>query len=96
MFVPAHTRGVVTVPGNGASIEAGTSCCHPKRAKPTMEQQRRCAVCFVAAAVSTPVVVIVELRPIDRIDIVACFANAQVLSEQFTTPYWPTGPPAAL
>jgi hypothetical protein len=50
----------------------------------------------VAAAVSTPVVVIVELRPIDRIDIVARFANAQVLSEQFPTPYWPTGPPAAL
>ena len=100
MVVPSHTRGVVTVPGSDSrsiSSTSASSCCHPQKSdKPTKEQRKRCAVCFVASALSTPVAYVTEMRPIDCIGIARPVCEAQVLSEDFPRPYWPTGPPAAL
>lgn len=99
MVLPSHTRGVVRVPGTDSSVAA--SCCHSPtpakdQQKPTKEQEKRCAVCFFGSTISTPIVYVVEMRPIDRIGIAADVATSQVLSAEFPRPYWPTGPPAAL
>jgi hypothetical protein len=102
MVVPAHTRGVVVMPGAEKFVAqadaADSSCCHgPKDAsKPTKAQQKHCAVCFVASALSTPVVYVIRLDPSDCIGPVASLAAAQVHSNEFPAPYWPTGPPATL
>jgi hypothetical protein len=100
MFVPSHTRGVVTMPGakpDSVSASNAHSCCPSEKTdKPTKEQRKRCAVCFVASALSTPIVYIVQMRPIDCIGVASIHSNAQVLSDEFPAPYWPTGPPAAL
>jgi hypothetical protein len=100
MFVPSHTRGVVTVPGakqDSLSATGSHSCCPSgKSDKPTKEQRKQCAVCFVASALSTPIVYVVQMRPIDCIGVASIHPDAQVLSNDFPAPYWPTGPPAAL
>src|SRR5438552_4784323 len=52
VFIPAHTRGAMTVPGvrcNGTA--EGHACCShkpPRGDKPTPEQRSRCAVCYFA------------------------------------------------
>src|SRR4051812_19620578 len=67
VVVPAHTRGVVTVPGTAPAPACisyrSTGCCpsHQSAADggrgektPSPEQQSRCAICFFAASLSTP------------------------------------------
>ena len=105
MVVPSHTRGVVTIPGAAAvgAVAAGSSsCCHataptnPDDRTPTKEQQKRCAVCFVASMISTPVVYAIDLRPGDHVANASNRAESQLRSHDFPAPFWPTGPPAAL
>src|SRR5687767_5270002 len=100
MFVPSHTRGVVTLPGTkmqSLSTNDSSSCCHSKESdKPTREQRKRCAVCFVASALSTPTVYVMQMRPIECIGIASIRSDAQVLTHEFPAPFWPTGPPASL
>jgi hypothetical protein len=55
IVLPGHTRGIVTV-GDHCGV---ASCCANKPAKsgdksPTPDQQKRCAICAFAAALSTP------------------------------------------
>ena len=100
VVVPGHTRGMLTMPGGKGSEKSGVeSCCSSRSAgpnkdhKPTREQQRRCAVCYVAATYSVPVVLAIDLRPAERVAIANVAALAQVRSIEFPAPYWPIGPP---
>jgi hypothetical protein len=101
VVVPTHTRGVVTMPGTGDShpTSTGSSCCGepstggPKHT-PNPDQQRRCAVCFVASTYTVPVVYTLDLQPADLVEQLSLSAAAQVCSLDYPAPYWPTGPPA--
>jgi len=95
VVVPGHTRGRVTMPGCAASGNSVAPCCASKQqsSKPTPEQKRRCAVCYVAATYSVPVVHIFDFTPAERTAVLDIPAAAQVQSIDFPVPYWPVGPP---
>jgi len=74
IVVPGHTRGFVTIGQScdGQSCTEQTpagqaaSCCsnkshNPASKSPTPDQQKRCAICAFAAALSTPPVVVFKL-----------------------------------
>jgi len=94
VFLPAHTRGAMTVGGQATKHP----CCATKHSdrdeKPTPEQQSRCAVCYFAAGLSVSAVVdcglveagIAELLPAQRPEIRASTAPALA--------FYSCGPPA--
>jgi hypothetical protein len=102
VVVPGHTRGMLTMPGGaGDSPSVRGSCCaaspEPEQpCKPTRDQQRRCAVCYVAANYTVPVVHAFDLDPADWVAITNVAAQAQLESLDFPAPYWPVGPPACM
>ena len=54
IVLPVHTRGIVTV---GESCDAGSCCAHKvdkSHKTPTREDQKHCAICAFAAALSIP------------------------------------------
>jgi hypothetical protein len=57
VILPGHTRGLVTI-GQSCEAKTGGCCSHkpadPASKAPTPDQQKRCAVCAFAAALSTP------------------------------------------
>jgi hypothetical protein len=61
VFLPGHTRGMVTLPGSAPSCheKVATSCCSggaktaDNKGEPTSSDRARCAVCFFAARVCT-------------------------------------------
>jgi hypothetical protein len=70
VVLPGHTRGLVTV---GQPCESPARCCAqkskvPGSKSPTPDQQKRCAICAFAAALSTPPVINIslELRDVAR------------------------------
>jgi len=98
VVVPGHTRGMVTLGGKSASCCA--PCCAERLAKqisdkPTPQQQRECAICFVAAIYLPPPVLDIDLQPAERVATNNVSAQAQLLSLDFPTPFWPVGPPSA-
>jgi hypothetical protein len=83
-----------------AVVAKQSACCSTAASRatgkpsPTPDQQRRCAVCFVASTYSVPVVYTVDLQPAERLEQSSLAAVPQVCSLDFPTPFWPTGPPA--
>jgi hypothetical protein len=103
VVVPGHTRGLLTMPGGSDRAQtSGKSCCagcptdSNQPQKPTPDQKRRCAVCYVAANYTVPVVYFLDLNPADCVEVANLAAVAQVCSLDFPAPYWPVGPPTML
>ena len=101
LVVPGHTRGIITIPGKGqeTSLES-SSCCSTKPVKtkdgkPTPAQQRQCAVCYVAATYTIPVVHTFHIDLLGLIQILHDRAISQLLVREYPTPFWPIGPPAS-
>lgn len=100
--VPAHTRGVVTMPGDNSEqkVAAGGGCCHADDSdsssdKPTRKQQRNCAVCFVAATYTAATVLYVDLRPTGLFELIESQIQAQLCGLDYPPIFFPTGPPLA-
>jgi hypothetical protein len=95
VFLPAHTRGAVTV-GKAASH---ASCCRSeprdddRSSKPTPEECSRCSVCYFAAGLSTPPVVNLNLLPHGLLDLLDPPAPALAVSRDYPLAYYPCGPP---
>ena len=102
VVVPGHTRGILTMPGEPQAQSGAAACCAStstdsnKNKKPTPDQQRRCAVCFVAANYTVPVVFTFDPEPAECVAVANLAALAQVFSIDFPTPFWPVGPPGLL
>lgn len=102
VFVPGHVRGIVTLPPTDGKADASLTdaggCCHAdapaKSGKPTDEQKRRCAVCFVAAISSAAEHLSVDLRPAGEVCLGSIDLPAQVRSSDYPLAFYPTGPPA--
>src|SRR3954468_3182846 len=75
IFLPAHTRGAMTV-GKACGRQ---SCCSEsakqekddKPASPSPDERSRCSVCYFAAGLSTPPVVLLDLKPSGWVDRIA-------------------------
>lgn len=96
-FVPAHTRGQMTMPHD----QTAASCCSsheqtpPQQpATPTQKDKANCAVCFWAAGILPEVAVMFVVRPIDRAMIEAFDAIAQCAAWFIPAESLPRGPPA--
>jgi hypothetical protein len=101
VVVPGHTRGVITMPGANEQSCHASSCCSSDSSdssdkKPSPDERRRCAVCYVAASYTFPVVHIFHLAPSELLTVSNVTAHAQVESIDFPAPYWPVGPPSLL
>jgi hypothetical protein len=110
VVVPAHTRGVVTLPGTGpdgaGAPYARARCCTSHRSPagngdrdgrdnaPTPERQSRCAVCFFAASLSTPPAFEDLLEPHGPCDVAAVPALRGLVARHVLLPYDGRGPPA--
>lgn len=96
-FVPAHTRGQMTMP-HGQETE---SCCSSRQetppqqqpTTPTQKEKANCAVCFWAAGILPEIAVMFVVRPIDRAMIVARDAIAQCATWFIPAEALPRGPP---
>jgi hypothetical protein len=98
VFLPAHTRGAMTVPGvrcNGTA--EGRACCSHKatpKDKPTPEQRSRCAVCYFAMGLSPCAVLDCGLRPLGLLEILPVAVPTGSPSNDFPLTYYACGPPA--
>lgn len=95
VIVPGHTRGVITLPAGDASMSAG-GCCPTKLPgqKPTPAEQKRCAICFVAATYTLPPVFTINLEPGESLGTHVAVVLRQVRFLDYPAPFWPVGPPA--
>jgi hypothetical protein len=94
VFVPGHTRGAITMPGAHAAEASG--CCEPQKSdtgKPTPEQQRRCAVCYIVAGYSLPPVFDIDLRPMGLLAIIADHQNEDAPLLALMLSYHANAPP---
>ena len=100
VFLPAHTRGAMTV---GEAVVATTTpaamsqpCCAPKHqdGKPTPEQKSRCAVCYFAMGLSVPPVVDCRLLEAGFAQLVSPPRPVVLVSPAPDLPFDACGPPA--
>jgi hypothetical protein len=102
VFVPGHTRGAITLPGEPSarcyldSSPAGGCCSSAKSdgQEPTPDDRRRCAVCFLVKGYINPVIDTFELTLTERLIEATLMWRAQVRLVAFDFPYYPSGPPA--
>lgn len=103
VIIPGHTRGAITIPDSssagGETAAADTCCAVPaspadgEDGRPTPDERRRCAVCYLAAGYTIPPVFTIDLAPVGLIACIPLRAAAQVASRHIPLPYFPAGPP---
>jgi hypothetical protein len=102
--VPGHTRGRFTLPGAKGSCNqsSGHGCCPGARAKspqenddkdPTPADRARCAVCYFAAGLSTPVAFCYDFAP-SGVQSVRAELPPPAFDPIYTPAYYGRGPPA--
>jgi hypothetical protein len=84
IVVPGHTRGVITLTGRsdaggaGAASMSGSSCCHTEARKapedssrkaPTPKDRAECAVCHIAARVTTATTIDLRLTELGLLEV---------------------------
>jgi hypothetical protein len=101
VFLPAHTRGAMTVGEAVRGTPAATHpCCAPRRhdddddRKPTPEQKSRCAVCYYAMGLSVPPVADCRLRDAGFAQILPPPRPLDLISPGPDLPFDACGPPA--
>jgi hypothetical protein len=100
VFLPAHTRGAMTVPDVKHAAAGGHACCaHGEKPsnpsdKPTPDQRSRCAVCYFAAGLTTPAVVDYRLFEFGAVEMLEVPPPNVAVSSAYPLPYYACGPPA--
>src|SRR3954466_8008129 len=101
VFVPGHTRGMITLPG-AREDATHPACCQSHHNSssshdaPTSKDRANCAVCFFAARLCAPPVCDLQLQPLGLIALLPPPAlQATVAADLFPT-YLSRGPPASL
>jgi hypothetical protein len=96
VFLPGHTRGVMTVatPADQPSCCTAGSSKHHRDQKPTPEQRACCAVCYFAAGLSTPLPTIDALAALGLAEILPPAPLLPAPTREASLPYFPCGPPA--
>jgi hypothetical protein len=107
IVVPGHTRGVITLTGRsdaGTASMSGSSCCHTEgrkssedssRKAPTPKDRAECAVCHIAARVTTATTIDLRLTELGLLEVLPLPPPQLADSvEQFPT-YLGRAPPAA-
>lgn len=94
-FLPAHTRGRITMTPHGAET---SSCCSsdrtvPQDHKPTESDKANCAVCFWAAGILPEYALVIEIRPVCTALIEAQNALDQYSQRFISNSALPRGPP---
>lgn len=102
VFVPGHTRGAITLPGEQSprcyvDSSPGGGCCGANKSdkgSPSPDDRRRCAVCYLVKGYINPVIDTFELTLTERTIEAVILWRAQVRRVAFDFPYYPVGPPA--
>jgi hypothetical protein len=97
VVIPAHQRGVVTVPGSENCCEC--CCCQTADAKPSNSQSpqdrsKHCAICDFAAHVTIPPPVDFTLPPLGLLDRLPAQIAHDLISRLVLIPFDGRGPPA--
>ncbi len=101
LYVPAHTRGLITL---GPAGEDVPSCCAPRPAAhprsgdhhaPTSEDRSHCAVGYLASMYVPVEPFVIVLSPQEAVRLAHDRGVAQVRSVDQPTGFWPLGPPRA-
>lgn len=97
-FLPAHTRGRITMMPHSAEA---ASCCAgerpaPQDHKPSESDKANCAVCFWAAGILPEGALVIEVRPLCTALIEARNALDQYSERFISTSALPRGPPVAI
>lgn len=102
VFMPAHTRGRITLPGAdlGATAQASDDCCAPKHksteSKPSDRDRANCAVCFWAAGLLTTPAITFDHVLAERAFEIARQYDAQVRRETARLTHHGRDPPMSL
>jgi hypothetical protein len=100
VFIPAHTRGIVQLPGS----HAGMACCcdtgesrgEPKKTPTDKEKQNRvenCAICAFAARLTIPPTIDLTLPPLLRLGLIEQLSPRRIELPAFPLRYHGRAPP---
>lgn len=96
VFIPAHTRGMVQLPG---SHVAEPCCCgmgETKKCPTEKDKQKRaenCAICAFAARLTIPAVIDLSLPPLARLGLIEQLSPRRIQVPAFPLSYHGRAPP---
>jgi hypothetical protein len=96
-IMPGHTRGAIPLPGSSPSCEGGHSCCAGRsqagKKAPTPDEKRRCAICYFAAGLSLPPVVLLDHVVLGLVALLPLPPPVRPVFQAPPTPYDALAPP---
>ena len=109
IVVPGHLRGVVTRSGKTSIRQLGDlacgGCCkrlpadngknapHERKSEPTPQDRKDCAICYVAALLNVPSAIVIELPPLEQIELLPDSVPQIVEASSYVHTYDACGPP---
>jgi hypothetical protein len=96
VFIPAHKRGMVQLPGSPA---VDSCCCgmgESKKApteKEKHEREKNCAICAFAARLTIPATIDLSLPPLMRLDLIEQLSPQRIELPAFPLRYHGRAPP---